>query len=94
MRALAADGLGEIINKDGETLNRKSHATVRMLYQQKTFCVCLPLLVELAKAGNEASECALLAIANMCPHVPPSVLQPEVSFPGQRVGQSPLLTTD
>jgi len=78
MRALVADGLGFIVRKDGETLTRKCHATVRMLYPQKTFCVCLPLLVEHAKAGDDASEYALLAIANMCPHVPPSVLEPEV----------------
>ena len=34
LSALAAEGLGAIISKDGEVLSRKCHATVRMLYAQ------------------------------------------------------------
>ena len=34
LSALAAEGLGAIISKDGEVLSRKCHTTVRMLYAQ------------------------------------------------------------
>ncbi|KAI8089741.1 RNAPII transcription regulator C-terminal-domain-containing protein [Halteromyces radiatus] len=70
----AATGIAVILHQDEMILNRKSHATISILYRQRIFHHCAPRLI-----AHQNDLYCLVALSHILVHTPTQVPASEIS---------------
>ncbi|KAI9137437.1 Dos2-interacting transcription regulator of RNA-Pol-II-domain-containing protein, partial [Paraphysoderma sedebokerense] len=71
----AANGFAVIVGDEEEWLSKKGFAIVKLLYKQRLFSYCLPLLTEGFNTSDEESRNAyLIALSHLLKNIPKQVL--------------------